>query len=248
MSKMRILIIEDDVIYATKLEIFLLELGYEVISVVDTISEGIKQFYATNPDVLIIDISLEGKYDGIKLAEKINSDQVNAKPFIFLTASEDNETFLKAKMTSPSAFLLKPFEKKSLQFAIEIAFQNFSNNAQPKNTSLDSTIFVKDNIFIKKDKRIIKISISDVLYIKVEAKYSMIYTISESYILRISLKEILSLITTEYIIRVHRKFLVNSNKIAEFDLENNVMIVGDKHIPIGSSYKKWVIDKLVYLK
>jgi len=248
MSKIKILIVEDDIIYASKLEIALQELGYIITSTVDNIIDGIKCFYSTNPDIVIIDISLEDKYDGIKLAEKINSDQKNAKPFIYLTASEDNETFLRAKDTSPSAFLLKPFEKKSLEHAIELAFQNFSSDVGFSISNSESDYFIKDNIFIKKDKRIIKIPLSDVLYIKVNAKYSMLFTITGNYVLRISLKEIAQVLTTESLVRVHRNYLVNRNKITEFDLEEDQLCICGDFIPIGKWYKKWITESLIYLK
>jgi len=249
MTKIKILIIEDDILYASKLEIALQELGYEVVCIVDNYSEAIKCFYATNPDIIIIDISLEGKYDGIKFAEQIKTDQKNIKPFIYLTASEDKETFQKAKSTSPCAFLLKPFDKRSLEYSIELALDQFANETTVDVSEIESSYFIKENIFIKKNKKIIKIPIVDILYIEVEAKYSMLYTVNNNkFILRVSLKEIMSLLKKEYLIRVHRNYLVNSNKISEFDMEEELIMINENKIPIGKSYKKWIMDSLVYFK
>jgi len=113
---------------------------------------------------------------------------------------------------------------------------------------IESSYFIKDNIFIKKNKKIIKVPISDILYIEVEAKYSMLYTVSEKHLLRISLKEIMSLLKTDYLVRVHRNYLVNNNKITEFNLEDGIVNVCGNNIPIGKSYKKWITDTLTYFK
>ena len=248
MSKIKIQIIEDDLMYSSMLEFALQELGYLVTSVVDNITDGLESFYSTNPDLVIIDISLEQKYDGIKLAEQINSDQKRAKPFIFLTSSSDNKTFLKAKKTSPSAFLLKPFEKKSLEYAIELAFKKGLDNEHTASIHNSISQIITDFLFIKKDKRILKIPISDVLYIQFDVKRTILYTTTDSYVLKMSLKEILHNLSTEYLVRVHRSFLVNSNKITEIDLEDDKITVCGNDIPIGRNYKKMVVDSLMCLK
>jgi len=73
----------------------------------------------TQPDLVLIDIQLEGKMDGIDTAQKIQ--QRYSLPVVYLTASTDNETITRAKITEPYGYILKPFGDTELRIAIEMA-------------------------------------------------------------------------------------------------------------------------------
>src|SRR5690606_36353043 len=95
----RILIVEDDPVIATDIKKFLLSKNYTVISVVRQAYRAVEEAEKEIPDAVIMDIMLEGYMNGIDAAEKI-SNGLNI-PVIFLTALNDDETFLLAADTKP---------------------------------------------------------------------------------------------------------------------------------------------------
>ncbi|MFB3906262.1 MAG: putative bifunctional diguanylate cyclase/phosphodiesterase [Acidobacteriota bacterium] len=118
MSKTRILIVEDEMIVALDLENRLQSMGYEVIGAVQTGEEAVAKATALHPDLILMDIILKGEVDGIAAAAEIN--RLLSIPIIFLTASTDEKTLERAKLTGPFAYVLKPFEDRELRGNIEI--------------------------------------------------------------------------------------------------------------------------------
>jgi len=118
MSKIRILIVEDETIVALDLEDRLQSMGYEVVAAVQTGEEAVGLATALHPDLILMDIMLKGEMDGIAAAAGIN--QLLSIPIIFLTASTDEKTLDRAKLTGPFAYVLKPFEDRDLRVNIEI--------------------------------------------------------------------------------------------------------------------------------
>ena len=116
---MRILVVEDEIIIAMEIEDRLDTLGYEVVEVVSSGAEAIQAAAEMQPDLVLMDIMLKGPMDGIQAAS-----QIQARfhiPVIYLTAYADENTLQRAKISRPFGYLLKPFEKRELQIAIEIA-------------------------------------------------------------------------------------------------------------------------------
>jgi PAS domain S-box-containing protein len=119
MAKVNIMIIEDDAITAMDIENQLKNLGYGVSAIVSYGEEVIQKAKETTPDLVLMDIVLKGEMDGIEAAEKIRS-QFDI-PVIFLTAYADEERLKHATLTLPFGYVLKPFRKRELRIAIEIA-------------------------------------------------------------------------------------------------------------------------------
>lgn len=248
MQAIKILIVEDDILSATKLEMALQELGYEVTQIASNVPEAVRCIRATDPDILIVDIFLQNDETGIQLAQKIGDDQLLNRPIIFLTSSEDKETFSEAKKTAPCAFLLKPFDIKSLQHAIELAFASFCKEIMPSLDEQAASFVYNKDLFIKKEKKLVKIAINDVKYIEVEAKYSMLFCQDSSFLIRISLKKLLNVFPDNTFVRIHRNYLINSDSISEIDLENDTVLVNGTSLPMGKIYKKQLTSHIPYLK
>ncbi len=120
MSKSKILVVEDDLITARSIESALKELGHDVLDIVTSGEEAIQKASEVHPDLILMDIKLDGKMDGIEAARQIK-DHFNI-PVIYLTAHADDATLERAKITEPYSYILKPFEDRELHIAIEIAF------------------------------------------------------------------------------------------------------------------------------
>ncbi len=119
MSKVKVLVVEDEGLVARDVENMLKSLGYEVPAVVSTGEMAIRSAQELLPDLVLMDIVLKGDVSGIAAAEKIWE---NLKiPVIYLTAYADEKTLQEAKKTDPFGYILKPFEERELQTAIEMA-------------------------------------------------------------------------------------------------------------------------------
>ncbi len=119
MEKPRILIVEDEGLVARDLESMIRNLGYRVVGICSSGEEALGLINTRRPDLIIMDIVLQGRMDGIKAADEIRR-RFNL-PIIFLTAHTDEATFQRAKITNPLAFLHKPVEQKELLTVIEMA-------------------------------------------------------------------------------------------------------------------------------
>ncbi len=119
LKKPRILVVEDEAIVAADIQDRLQLLGYEVVGVADTGPMAIEKAAALKPDLILMDIMLKGEMPGTEAAGHIRA-QLHL-PVIYLTASSNQEIFLRARATEPFGFILKPFEEVSLKANIEIA-------------------------------------------------------------------------------------------------------------------------------
>ena len=119
MSQKRILVVEDESIVAMEIEDRLQGLGYQVLAVIPSGEEAIQKTEELKPDLILMDIMLQGDLDGIETSHQIL--QKNDLPIIFLTAHSDAATLERAKKTAPFGYLIKPFEEQELFTAIETA-------------------------------------------------------------------------------------------------------------------------------
>ena len=119
MPKATILIVEDEAVVAEDLSQQLARLGYTVCGITALGEEAVTLARERRPEVILMDIQLKGRMDGIKAAEQIRRD--GKAPVIYLTAHSDSATLQRAKLTGPFGYILKPFEERELETQIEIA-------------------------------------------------------------------------------------------------------------------------------
>jgi PAS domain S-box-containing protein len=118
MTDAKILIVEDEAIVAKDLQYRLNKFGYTVPEIASSGEEAINKALQISPDLVLMDIRLKGKMDGIEAAQEIYR-RLNI-PVIYLTAYADDNTLERAKITEPFGYLIKPFKEKELQTNIEI--------------------------------------------------------------------------------------------------------------------------------
>jgi PAS domain S-box-containing protein len=119
MKKKQILIVEDERIVADDVRMSLERLGYSACGIVSSGEQAVEKTRGMRPDLVLMDIVLEGKMNGIEAAEVIRSSF--DIPIVYLTAYTDNKTLERAKMSEPFGYVLKPFEDRDLQTTIEMA-------------------------------------------------------------------------------------------------------------------------------
>ena len=120
-TRARILIVEDDPHLAAYLEMHLSAVGYRVMGVARDGEEALHCEASTQPDTIIMDILLPGAIDGIEVARRVRERR--SVPILYLTAHAEAKLFARAKITDPSAYLLKPFNARELVLAIELAIE-----------------------------------------------------------------------------------------------------------------------------
>lgn len=243
MQNINVLIIEDVPAESELLVKMLVENGYEIAGVATNYPEALQLFYEKKVDVVIIDIFLNGRPDGITFAETINITPNVLKPFVFLTASKDRQVFETAKLTHPFSFLLKPFNELEVLYAIEIAVEKFYAQQNVFSTNEQNTVVGQDYLFIKKKRSLKKTLISEILYIEVEGRYCNIVTENEKFLILISLLRISELLPKNKFIRTHRNYLVNIEKIVEIITDDNLVILRGNHsIMLSDKYKNFTND------
>jgi len=114
-----ILVAEDEHLVAEGIRHNLNELGYTVLAVVPSGEEAVQRAREMTPDLVLMDIRLRGKLDGIEAAKQIRASL--GIPLIYLTSYADDETLERAKITEPFGYVLKPFQTRELHSAIEMA-------------------------------------------------------------------------------------------------------------------------------
>jgi len=119
MNNSRILVVEDEPIVALDLQRRLENMGYHVPAVAASGEEALASADLAAPDLVLMDINLEGEMDGVETAERIRTH--HRVPGIYLTAYSNDQTLERAKVTEPYGYLLKPFDERELQTTIEIA-------------------------------------------------------------------------------------------------------------------------------
>jgi len=124
MAQKRLLIVEDERIIAEDIKRTLLQFNYHVIDIISHGERVLERYEKLNPDLILMDIMLAGKLNGIETAIKIK-EKYNV-PIIYLTAYANEPILDSAKATEPFGYLIKPFEEHELHATIEMAFYRYN--------------------------------------------------------------------------------------------------------------------------
>lgn len=232
MSLAKILIVEDEILIADNIKRFLKKKGYEIIGIAISYQEAIHYIKSSSPDIVLLDIRLNGIKSGIDVGEFLKN-QPEKIPFIFLTSQLDQTHIDKAKLTFPSGYLSKPIQHESLLATIEIILhkKNYQN-------TIDNQIRLQDGNtkhLIHTDK---------IKYIQAEHVYVKLHIMDGEQILhRSTLKDILSKLPKSSFVQTHRSFVVNIRHIDSWD--TNSIYIGNNEIPMSRSKKKDVLDMIL---
>lgn len=241
MDNINVLIIEDTPEQGDALSKVLLANKYNIVGIARSYTEALKLFYEQTIDIIVIDVFLDGKPDGITFAETINIIPNASKPFVFLTSSQDRQIFERAKLTKPFSFLMKPFNELEILYALEMAVEKFYEQTNVFLSEDQNTVISNDYLFIKKKNALKKVALNNILYIEVEERYCNIITEKEKFIIMISLTKISDLLDKNKFTRTHRNTIVNTDKIEEIILADNLVILKGNHkINLSDTYKDFI--------
>lgn len=244
MQKKSILIVEDEPIIAADLHDRLSDLGYRVQGIVDTGEEALREVSKQVPDLVLLDVQLAGKLDGVETALRLRD--ITEVPLIFLTSNSDDATFRRARQAQPRAFISKPFRGIDLDHAIELAIGRASNDKfvrdvpKPLPTREEATQVTQDRLFIKVKERLIRLMFSDILYLEADDYYCKVYTEDRDYLATKTLKKLSAQLPADGpFFRCHRSYVVNLNRITEI---GDLCVYLDKRkVPLSRSKRAEVL-------
>lgn len=235
----RILIVEDDPLIADSLEVIVQETGYECIGKVDTVKDALMSVADLAPDLLLLDINLEGNREGLDIAEIVYKRE--KIPYIFITAYSDESTVTRGAATEPMGYLIKPFSQADVRVALKLAFAAIDK----QETKMSSLIDGDGTFYVKESNGYKRIQIKDIRYVKADDIYSIIVTHDQRCIISKSLKKVEAEFVKYGFIRVHRSYLIN--KVAVDQIKDSHVIIGNETIPIGRAYKEELMKQLKVL-
>lgn len=131
----KVLIVEDESIVAMEIGAYVKELGFELIGVVSSADRAIQKVQTQDIGLILMDVHIKGEKDGITCAEEIRS--IKDIPLIYISAFGDDETLNRAIKTNPSAYLIKPFNRKELKVAMSLATTKYSTYTKVGNLIFD---------------------------------------------------------------------------------------------------------------
>ncbi len=134
MSSIKALIIEDEPLIAEDIRDCLSNMDYQPVDVAYSKEQAFRFLEKYDLDIVLLDINLGSKTDGIEIAKVINEKY--KIPFIYLTSYSDKATLELAKITRPWGYLVKPFQEHDLFTSLEIALFNFSSSIKPTNWAI----------------------------------------------------------------------------------------------------------------
>ena len=235
--RIRIGIVEDDMIIADTISDMLENLGYTVSWHAARYSQAVELLEETLPDLLLLDIQLTGRLDGIDLA-KLVKEQFGI-PFIFLTANADAATVDRAKAVKPMAYLTKPVTSSAVFSAVEIALDNYSQASLEKPPAENGHSAGTDSIFVKEGLQYRKLNFKEIVYLQSDAKYvTIILATGAKVLVRTPLPDLLRLLDPAIFLRVHRSYAVNRQHI-EAVLHGEIKLQGQVvPVPCSKIYKE----------
>jgi len=215
---MNVLIIEDDLLFATRLEAILSETTYQFAGHCYDANEAKSWLSKNKCDVALIDIHLGTGPNGIDISKEFKEMDI---PVVFITAFPSDEIYNASLHDNESYFLVKPFDKFTLSSVLDKIDKNRRG----------ATFILKDN------NQLVKMEWSQLSYIEVDGNYCVYHFINKRIAIKNSLVKILNENKLNSpLIQIHRNFAVNKFKISNLNKKDSWLELNEIRIPIGATY------------
>jgi DNA-binding LytR/AlgR family response regulator len=246
---MNILIVEDEDLYADQLEMLVEKMGYTCLGIADNSVDALAVVSKNPPDILLMDVHIQGDYDGIELTQEIRRVYPHI-PVVFITSMTDDMTFRRASRTGRIQFIVKPFSDLQLQRAMELALQDAEPGTADKGGGTqkwDSGLVSGDHVFVKMGNRLEKIHWQDILYVEADDKHCYLHLPEKRYIVHMSLKQVRDQLDAQVFFQSHRSYLINISRIKTINLDDQVVLFEGKEAPISRRNREALLNRLKYL-
>ena len=241
-----LLAVENDQLQARILRHELRALGYGLAGIARTADEAETLFDALQPDLVLLDVRLDGPRDGIETAAALMARR--RVPLIFITSFPDSQTFARARLVGPFAFLGKPYNGPLLGHSIELALQHFADDqglsaANGTGGLAEGTVLL-GGIFVREQHRFVKLPLAQVLLLEADGSHTHLRTATRKFTLRLTLGKLLEQLPAGQFWQVHRGFAVQLAAIVALDLRTGTVRVGEHTLPVGRSYREALAARL----
>ena len=246
-SAVRVLVVEDELLYADQVESMLLGMGYETVGPAASAQVALA-LYRTEPiDLVLLDIGLRGPTDGLQLAEQLLAH--SPVPLIFLTSFGDEQTFQLAQAVGPAAYLTKPAVADTLHRAIALAVKNFTASTWPllpagSARSQAAGTAAPEFVFVKENGSLGKVLLQDIFSIVADNKTCSLTLADRSIQVRMSLRELAGILPAEWFVQIQRSYFVNATHIERLDPIRLLVQVGKRVLPVGRLYLPGIMSRL----
>jgi DNA-binding response OmpR family regulator len=256
MDYLSILIVEDELLTANLLSDYLKKQNYNIIGIVQSGEAAIDLIKFKIPDIILMDINLDGKLDGIETTALIHKE--HHIPVIYLSQFQDDKTLKRATNTIPAIYLTKPFKNIDVRNAIELLIKNVEQYSKPKLQTGSNTTYISNKeiyplnnkIFIKNNYGTFSsLNLDDVVYIKTNDHQLILHTISGERKAYYVFTRFLEFINFYPVFRIHKGIAINANYVIQYskneviveyiDSNGNTIV---KTLPIGNSFKENTIN------
>jgi two-component system, LytTR family, response regulator LytT len=217
MERLKVLIVDDEVLIAEDLKDILKSFGIKNVSLAHDKASALLSLTVFEPDLVLLDIRMENDFDGLEIGEYINNNiQI---PFIYITANSDVNTIQQIVNTKPAGYITKPFKKAELLININLAIEKQQNKTR--------------HLIIKDGANNTLIPMNDISMIEGDGNYIVICCEEKKHLSRQSLDSITRDLDNAHFFKVHRSYIINLNKVTSFT--KKTVFINDISIPISRS-------------
>lgn len=237
---MKIFIVEDNASHLNVLKAKVGSLGYQITGTSQTASEALSDIKKTPPDVVLIDINLDGNNDGIVLAKQIK--EISTASILFITAQSKDEIIQDAIAVEPSGYLIKPVDLNELKANIELAMYQKTQTKSRPNLKTE-----KEFLTVRTGQKLQLLPFKEIKILKVDVKnyVTLVDDKGKEFAVRDSLKNILNSVLPDCFIRTHHSYGVNMDFVLFIDEREQVLhLKTNDSIPIGKSFKEEVYQRM----
>lgn len=240
-TKLNILIVEDELSFALELEMLLEVAGHHLVGRIDNAEAAYEAIYVNRPDLILMDVDLNGEMTGIELGQRISPLNI---PIIYITSFKDDRVFKAAQQSRMVAYLVKPISKYTLQAAIATVMKkDFSKKSGE--TVANANYFTNNYLFIKQDGVYRKVSTSQIKYVQSNNNHCHIFCDKDRpYVVRIPISTVEDVLSSAGFMRIHRQYIIRLDAIDTVDLRKNILQIGKTSIPISRN-KKNELEKVM---
>lgn len=229
MNSINVLIVEDELLIAETIKLYIEERNHHVLDIAISYDEAVRLIEEKKPDIALLDIRLYGEKSGIDVARYIQERNLSI-PYIIVSSQYDQDYIEKATRVGARGYITKPISKETLWSSLELAVLKSEHVKHDK------------YIDLKISHGLQRVKLSEILYIKSDHVYVEVVGASFKYYGRYSLGEMLTLINHPQFIQCHRSYIINLDKVQRYS--SSKVWIGDSQLPVSLKYKSAIKAKL----
>jgi DNA-binding LytR/AlgR family response regulator len=204
--------------------------NWKLIASCSNVIEAREQMQNHNIDVLFLDVEMP-EITGIDFLKMLTET-----PEVVIVSSQEKYA-LDAFEYEVTDYLLKPVSPERFLKTVSRIETRLAGNNENYSTA--------DSVFVKSNNQVVKIMLQDILWVEAYGDYVSIFTDKDRYVIHATMKGIEGKLPADQFLRVHRSFIIRIDKINA--IEDTLIVIGKKLIPIGESFKNELMSRLKFL-